>query len=325
MVNFASMKKILKISNPNDYSEYVGAPVLHPLVAIVHYDELKVHSSLNNYGVYGLFIQRDFPDNLTYGMKPYKTVRGSVIAVAPGQLGGVETDGNLLSLSGWALLWSPELMHDTDLGEMMDRYHFFSYFATDPLKMTEMEWEHITCLLEHLRAEMQQNEDSEALRAVLLGYLRLIMEYCNRIYLRQQEVPQSKDRDILKKFNYLLEEYYRTGQQMRHGVPSVALFAEDLAYSPRYFGDIVHKATGGTAIGYIHSFIVNQGKNLLMRGCSISETAYRLGFEYPHHFSRIFKKVSGMTPREFVGSPGASLHRLSAGCDSETPVICSNG
>lgn len=59
--------------------------------------------------------------------------------------------------------------------------------------------------------------------------------------------------------------------------------------------------TGGTAIGYIHSFIVNQGKNLLMRGYSISETAYRLGFEYPHHFSRIFKKVSGMTPREFIG------------------------
>jgi len=27
-----------------------------------------------------------------------------------------------------------------------------------------------------------------------------------------------------------------------------------LAYSPRYFGDIVHKATGGTAIGYIHNF-----------------------------------------------------------------------
>lgn len=302
MVNFASMKNILKISNPNDYGIYVGAPVLHPLVSIVHYDELKIRSSLNNYGVYGLFIQRVFPDDLSYGMRPYKTEEGSIIAVAPGQIGGREDDGSLMSLSGWALLWSPELIHNTNLGDIIKDFHYFSYFAVDPLKMSEMEWNHITMLVEQLRVELQQSEDTPALRNVILGYLRLIMEYCNRIYLRQLEIPQSKDRDILKRFNHLLEEYYRTEQQMKRGVPSVAYFAEELAYSPRYFGDMVHKATGSTAIGYIHRFVVDQGKNLLMRGYSISETAYRLGFEYPHHFSRIFKNVSGITPREFIRS-----------------------
>ena len=300
MVTFASMKKILKLSSPNDYAEYVGAPVIHPLVSIVHYDELKIRSSLNNYGVYALFIQRDFPDDLSYGMRPYKTENGSIIAIGPGQVGGREDDGSLMSLSGWALLWSPELMHNTDLGEKITDFQYFSYFATDPLKMSETEWDHITSLIEQLRFELQVNEDSPALRNVILGYLRLIMEYCNRIYLRQLEMSQTKDRDIIKKFNHLLEEYYRTEQQMKHGVPSVAFFAGELAYSARYFGDMVHKATGGTAIGYIHSFVVDQGKNLLMKGYSISETAYRLGFEYPHHFSRIFKKVSGMSPREFI-------------------------
>lgn len=302
MVIFALMKKILKISSPNDYAEYVGAPVLHPLVCVVHYDELKIHTSLNNYGVYGLFIQRAFPSDLSYGMRPYKAEEGSIIAVAPGQVGGREDDGSLLSFSGWALLWSPDILHNTDLGEKIKDFHFFSYFATDPLKMTETEWDHITHIIEHLRMELRQNEDSPESRGVILGYLCLVMEYCNRIYLRQQEASQSKDRDILKQFSYLLEEYYRTEQQMKYGVPSVSYFAGELAYSARYFGDMVHKATGGTAIGYIHSFVVDQGKNLLMKGYSISETAYRLGFEYPHHFSRIFKKVSGMTPREFIGS-----------------------
>lgn len=296
------MKKILKVSNPNDYAEYVGAPVVHPLVSIVHYDEIKIRTSLNNYGVYALFVQREFPDDLSYGMRPYKAEKGSIIAVAPGQIGGKEDDGRVLAFSGWAVLWSPELMHNTDLGDRVKDFHYFSYFATDPLKMTEVEWEHITRLIDQFREELRQNEDSPALRGVILGYLRLIMEYCNRIYLRQIEVPQSKDRDILKKFNSLLEEYYHTEQQLKHGVPSVAYFAGELAYSPRYFGDMVHKATGGTAIGYIHSFVVDQGKNLMMKGYSISETAYRLGFEYTHHFSRIFKKVSGMTPREFMST-----------------------
>jgi len=42
-------------------------------------------------------------------------------------------------------------------------------------------------------------------------------------------------------------------------------------------------------------------KNLLMNGHNINETAHLLGFEYPHHFTRLFKKVTGITPTEFLG------------------------
>ena len=107
--------------------------------------------------------------------------------------------------------------------------------------------------------------------------------------------------DILKRFHGLLRTYYLDGRQMDLGVPSVQYFAERLAYSPRYLGDVVHKSTGGTAIGYIHSFVIEQGKNLLMNGHNINETAHLLGFEYPHHFTRLFKKETGITPTEFLG------------------------
>ena len=32
---------------------------------------------------------------------------------------------------------------------------------------------------------------------------------------------------------------------------------------------------------------------------TVSEVAYELGFKYPHHLSRLFKKVVGMTPNEY--------------------------
>ena len=100
---------------------------------------------------------------------------------------------------------------------------------------------------------------------------------------------------MLKRFNQLLLDYYAENKQSGLGVPSVQYCASELAYSPRYLGDMIHKATGGTAIGYIHSFVVERGKSLLMHGHNVSETAHLLGFGYTHHFNRIFKKVTGLT------------------------------
>lgn len=65
------------------------------------------------------------------------------------------------------------------------------------------------------------------------------------------------------------------GMQMELEVPSVQYCAGQMAYSPRYLGDVIHKSTGGTA--------------------------FLLGFEFPHHFTRLFKKVTGITPTEFLG------------------------
>ena len=277
------MRNILKVDTPNDYARFVDAPVLHPLVSIIHYDELApFRHSLNNYGVYGLFIQRQFPFNLSYGMRKLQVSDGSIIAVEPGQIGGLEDNGERISLCGWVLLWSSELLHGS-------------------LRMEPDEWLCITQLVAQMRQELQTHEDSPSLRNVLLAYLRLILEYCNRIYLRQLSEEDRGETDLLKRFHNLLQTYFRENRQLLHGLPTVAWCASELAYSPRYFGDIVHKATGGTAIGYIHNYIINQAKSLLMQGHNISETSRLLGFDFPHHFTRLFKRITGLTPSEFLG------------------------
>ena len=296
------MKRILRVDSPNDYARFVGAPVLHPLVSIIHYDELEpFRHSLNNYGVYGLFIQRQFPKSLSYVMKTLEASDASIIAVEPGQIGGLEDNDELITLSGWALLWSPELLHGTELERHIDRYQYFSYFFNDSLRMEPEEWLSITQLVSQMRGELVNNRDSPSLRSILLGYLRLILEYCNRIYLRQLSEEDKGGNDLLKRFHNLLQQYFRENRQISQGLPSVAYCASELAYSPRYFGDIVHKATGGTAIGYIHNYVINQAKSLLMQGHNISETSRLLGFDFPHHFTRLFKKMTGITPSEFLG------------------------
>ena len=296
------MRNILKVDSPNDYARFVDAPVLHPLISIIHYDELApFRHSLNNYGVYGLFIQRQFPNTLSYGMKTLQVSDASIIAVEPGQIGGLEDNGERISLCGWVLLWSPELLHGSELERQIDRYQFFSYFFDGSLRMDPDEWLCITQLVAQMRQELQAHEDSPSLRSVLLAYLHLILEYCNRIYLRQLSEENRGETDLLKRFHILLHTYFRENRQLSQGLPTVAWCASQLAYSPRYFGDIVHKATGGTAIGYIHNYVINQAKSLLMQGHNVSETSRLLGFDFPHHFTRLFKRITGLSPSQFVG------------------------
>lgn len=173
------MKKILELKNPNDYAIYVNSPVLHPHICIIRYEEIGLfRQSLNRYSCYGLFIQKSFPKNISYGMKTYETEGPSIIAVAPGQIGGIEDNGNLITREGWVLLWSPELIHGTITEKMMDDYLFFSYFYNIALKLNPREWEQLSVLISLMRSEMEENEDSPALRGVLQGYLHVILEYC---------------------------------------------------------------------------------------------------------------------------------------------------
>jgi len=46
--------------------------------------------------------------------------------------------------------------------------------------------------------------------------------------------------------------------------------------------------------------LIDEAKDILLKpNKSISEVAYELGFEYPQYFSRLFKKMEGLSPTEY--------------------------
>ena len=101
------MKQSLNVESVNDYARYVGAEELHPLVSIIHYDELEhCRHSLNNYQVYGVFLLQESPYTITYGQGHYSHSSGSLLCVAPGQTGGVSDNGEIIHIKGWVLLFS---------------------------------------------------------------------------------------------------------------------------------------------------------------------------------------------------------------------------
>ena len=293
------MSKILKVRNVNDYSSYLGYDSPHPLVCVIDYAEVSpIRHSLNNYSVYGLFLRDDANVDLDYGCGKYDYNKGTLLCVAPGQVGGKEDNGETVSITGWALLFHPDLLHGFPLEKHIRDYSFFDYRINEALHMTDEEHDIMVSLMRQIREELGKKPD-ELQHAILVSYIELALNFCQRFYNRQFITRKIENSDILVRFNSLLRDYFEEKLQLTHGLPTVQYCADKLCMSPNYFGDVIKKTTGDTASNHIRRFVIQLAKNGLAAGESITQVSDRLGFEYSQHFSRLFKKYEGTTPSEY--------------------------
>lgn len=296
------MSKILKVKNVSDFSSYHGLTDSHPLVSVIDFAEISpVHHSLNHYGVYGMFMHTNLSIDLTYGCGKYDYKSGTLICVAPGQVGGREDDGSLIDLDGWALLFHPDLLRGTPLEKTIKECTFFDYRINEALHMTNEEYDIFVSLIRQIKSELSNHRDGFQ-DQIIVEYISLLLNYCKRFYNRQFLTRKIENTDILARFDNLLHKYFEENKQLTEGLPTVQYCADRLFLSSNYFGDLVKKTTGETASGHIRQYIVQEVKNRLAAGETVTEVAYSLGFEYPQHLSRMFKKVTGITPSEYCTS-----------------------
>ena len=293
------MSKILKVRSVNDYGSYLGCPARHPLVCVIDYAEVSpIRHSLNNYGVYALFLRDDVGVELDYGCGRYDYNQGTLLCVAPGQVGGKEDNGERVSITGWALLFHPDLLRGTPLEKRIRDYSLFDYRVNEALHMSDREHDILVSLMRRMREELDNERDAQQ-DAILVGYIGLVLNFCQRFYNRQFQSRETENSDILVRFNRLLADYYEQQLQLKLGLPTVQYCADRLCLSPNYFGDVVKRTTGDTASNRIRRFVIRLAKNGLSAGESVAQVADRLGVEYPQHFSRMFRRQEGITPSEY--------------------------
>lgn len=294
------MSKILKVSKPSDYSSWVGKTDSHELVSVINYSEVSpVHHSLNHYEVYGLFLQGENNGiDLVYGTGKYDYSDGTLICVAPGQIGGKEDDGELVNLSGWALLFHPDILQGTGLEKGIKDFSYFDYRINEALHMSEGERQILVGLFQQIENELRFPADAVQNR-IIVGFINLVLRYAQRFYNRQFISRTVSNNGTLTKFEKLLKDYFEKDEQLKNGVPTVQYCSEQLNMSASYLSDVIKKATGETANYHIKQYVVQLAKNRLVSGMNSSEVAYSLGFDYPQHFSRTFKKVTGETPSDY--------------------------
>ncbi|MBP3483054.1 MAG: AraC family transcriptional regulator [Alistipes sp.] len=297
------MEDLLRIDSIDAYNRLYGFETRHPLVTVVDLSKATrwVSRARFHYGVYALYLKDVKCGNIKYGRKNYDYQDGTIVCFAPGQAVDVERTDNVKP-AGYGILFHPDLIHGTALGQEIKNYSFFSYETSEALHLSKEERNTILDCLRKIDVELNRSIDKHS-RRLINSNIGLLLDYCMRFYDRQFVTRSEANSDIVTRFEQLLNDYFDGDAPAREGLPTVKYFADKVFLSPNYFGDLISRHTGITASEHIQNKVVGQVKEqLLSTNKTTSQIAYELGFQYPQHLSRMFKRVAGMTPNEYRSS-----------------------
>lgn len=294
------MNGITRINTVAEYNKIVGQETLHPLVSIIDFSKTEPFYYFRmQTGLYAIFLKDLKCGDMVYGCSTYDYEEGTLIFVAPNQVYGFEDRSEKRQGKGKALLFHPDLIHGTALGRNIKEYSFFSYEVNEALHLSARERAIINDCLDKISYELEHAIDTHS-KTLIVSYIELFLNYSNRFYERQFITRNHVNKDVLSRFEKVLNDYFSSDRPSEVGLPSVSYCAEKLFLSPNYLGDLLKKETGKSALEHIQLKMIEVAKEKIFDpGKSISEIAFELGFKHPQHFTRMFKKNTGYSPNEY--------------------------
>ena len=304
------MDKILNLDSVDLYNKLYGLETLNPLVSVI--DLNKATSSVDlirfNYGIYALYLKLEKACDIKYGRQTYDYQEGTIVCFAPGQTAETNPTTDKVQVNAHGILFHPDLLRGTSLGKNIKKYTFFSYEVNEALHLSEEERSIVMDCLKIIRMELEHGVDKHS-KTLLVNHIELLLNYCMRFYERQFITRGKTNRDVLTRFENLLDEYFESTLAEQDGLPTVKYFADKLCLSSNYFGDMFKKETGKSPQEYIQEKVIELAKERTSGTAdTVSQIAYSLGFQYPQHFCRLFKKRVGYTPSEYRAQIGLSTN-----------------
>lgn len=294
------MDKIIKLESVTQFNTERGQKTLHPLVNILEQSKSKLVKA-NRYisELYVIFFKDVKCENLKYGRSHYDYQEETLIFVAPKQVFGFDEPEKLIQPNGWALVFHPDFIRGTALGRHIQDYSFFSYDVNEALHVSDHEKQIVMDCFYKIKDELERGIDKHS-KTLITSNIELFLNYCVRFYDRQFITRDNIHKDILVRFEAILNEYFQSDKPQTIGLPSVSYCADKFNLSANYFGDLIKKEIGISAQEYIHAKIIDIAKERIFDiSKPISEIAYEMGFKYPQYFTRLFKQRVGQSPNEY--------------------------
>lgn len=247
---------------------------------------------------YLISLKKIVSGEIIYGRTKYDGGTGTLLFSAPNQTYTVRDI--VVSSESWFIAFHEDFIRGLDIRKLIKNYNFFNYNVNEALHLSPREERTIKTIFHNIETEYQNNQD-EFSKEIILSQLETLLKYSDRFYKRQFLHRKTLNQTMLTSFTEVLNTYFEEGELLSKGIPTVDWIAGKLQVSHRYLSDTIKAETGKTAVDQINLFLIDEAKDLLLApNASISETAYKLGFEYPQYFSRLFKKKVGISPKEYI-------------------------
>ncbi len=288
----------VKLDSIDAYNRLYGLTTFHPLVSVIDLkNATKTFKSIRMaYGIYALFLKNGDYCTIKYGRRAYDYQAGTVTSFSPGQIVDVEMKDDIVTPDVVGLLFHPDLIYGTPLADKIADFSFFDYSQTEALHLSDEERAKFIECLDKIKEEVMHPIDNHS-AALISANIQVTLEYLHRFYDRQFITRHKVNSEVVAQFQRELKSCFSAP---RTDIPNVAYFAERVHLTPGYFSDLVRKETGSTPKDLISLYLISEAKKRLVATSEdISVIAYSLGFDYPAHFSRMFKRITGVTPGQY--------------------------
>lgn len=296
------MLKVSKLESISEIHRMLGLPgPVHPLISLMDSTEGQIDMCRLPVNYVTTFYKISFITKLggkfKYGQGYYDFDEGSLLFTAPNQIVG--SAERYEDNAGYSLIIHPDFLQGYPLAKKITNYGFFSYSSNEALHVSEQERSTILSIFTIIQKELNSRIDDFS-HEVIIAQIELLLSYAKRFYKRQFLTRQVVTNELLQQLEDLLNACFKEENPVNNGIPTVQFLAEQLNYTPNYLSDILRSLTGLNAQQHIHQKLIERSKELLSTtNLTISEVAYKLGFEHPQSFSRLFKIKTKISPVQF--------------------------
>ncbi|MCG8576063.1 MAG: helix-turn-helix transcriptional regulator [Flavobacteriales bacterium] len=254
------------------------------LDALSHYDTTEMH----RHDYFELFVFEKGDGMHWIDFESFPIVSNSVHIVAPGQAHQVKRE---LDTNGYVILFETSVFESNslvlnflydhlcyDVKELSPTFEFAPEVERQILDITSTIWK-------------DYDSDNPLKHEFILNHVSLLCIHCMRS-MKPIQLKQDKNQEVYLKFRRMLINKFREMRKVKD-------YALELGVSDKQLNEIVSQRTGLSTSAVIYRQLTLEAKRLLNSDWSAKQVAYHLGFEDPAHFSKFFKKQSGLSPSEF--------------------------
>ena len=96
------MSEIIEMDHIYQYNDRVNMETLHPLISVIDFSlvDSQIQRARMRYGFYSVFLKEVKCGDLHYGKNYYDYQEGTMVFTGPGQVVGVESNGEYVQPKG---------------------------------------------------------------------------------------------------------------------------------------------------------------------------------------------------------------------------------